>query len=117
MTAWVQSALNRHQKSLTSYGNFTCDLKKHLAVTKITSFLVKDQFDCTFKCIAEANCNSFNLAVHHDSNGFYLCELLSKNKYRVTASELQVNAAFHHFSPWVGRLTFLTVSDLRVAAN
>lgn len=112
ITAWVQSALYRHRNSLASYGNFTCNVNQHLGVTKITSFLVEDQFDCTFKCIAEANCNSFNLAAHHDSNGFYLCELLSKDKYRTTASELQANAAFHHFSPWVSRLTLAVCSKM-----
>ena len=114
ISAWVQSALYRHQNSLASYGNFTCDLNQQLAVTKIASSLVVDQYDCTFKCIAEANCNSFNLAVHRDPKGLYLCELLPIDKYRATASELQANATFHHFSPWVSRLTFFKVSDLIV---
>ena len=73
-------------------------------MTKITSSLVEDQYDCAFKCIGDENCYSFNLAVHPGSDGLYLCELLPIDKYRATGGELQVNAAFHHYSPWVSRL-------------
>ena len=102
--AWLQSGLYHHQNNHVSYGKFTRVLNHQLAVTKITSSLVVDQFVCTFKCIGDENCNSFNLAVHPDSNGLYLCELLPIDKYRATVGELQVNAAFHHYSPWVSRL-------------
>lgn len=99
--AWVQSALSRHHNSLVSYANFTCDLNHQLAVTKIASFLVEDHFDCMFKCIGKQNCLSFNLAVNPDSEGFYLCDLLATDKYRRSSSDLQPNADFHHYSPWV----------------
>ena len=99
--AWVQSALYRHHNSLVSYANFTCNLNHQLAVTKIASFLVEDHFDCTFKCIGRQNCLSFNLAVNPDSEGFYLCDLLATDKYQSSSNDLQPNADFHHYSPWV----------------
>ena len=99
--AWVQSALYRHHNSLVSYTNFTCDLNHQLAVTKIASYLVEDNFDCTFKCIGKQNCLSFNLAVNPDSEGFYLCDLLATDKYRSSSNDLQPSADFHHCSPWV----------------
>ena len=104
--AWVQSALYRHHNSLVSYANFTCNLNHQLAVTKIASFLVEDNFDCTFKCIGKQNCLSFNFAVNPDSEGFYLCDLLATDKYRSSANDLQPSADFHHYSPWVNNLSY-----------
>jgi len=106
IAVWLQSALYRHQGTLFSYGNFTRDLHCHLAVTKITSVLVEDQFSCTFKCNSELECYSFNLAAYADSDGLYLCELLATDKYRAVVNELQANATFHHFSPWVSKLHY-----------
>lgn len=105
---WLQSALYRRQDNLVSYGNFTPDLHRYLAVTKITSFLVEDQFDCTFKCIDVRQCYSFNLLAYPYSNGLYLCELLATDKSRAKGNELQANATFHHYSPWVRWLNILT---------
>ena len=101
---WLQSALDRHQNNMVSYGNFIPDLHYRLEVPKITSSLVGDQFDCPFNCIGEPKCYSFNQAAYPDSNGLFLCELLATNKYNATASQLQENASFHHYGPWVSRL-------------
>ena len=106
IAAWLQSALYRHQGTLFSYGNFTRDLHCHLVVTKITSVLVEGQFGCTFKCNSKPECYSFNLAAYADSDGLYLCELLATDKYRAAINELQANATFHHFSPWVSKLHY-----------
>jgi len=62
--------------------------------------MVEDQFDCTFLCVAEPKCYSFNMAAYPDSKGLYLCELLATDKYRET-EKFHSNATFHHYSPWV----------------
>lgn len=82
-------------------GNFKPDLNHRLTANKISSLLLDDKFDCTFKCVNKNTCKSFNLATNADSNGLYLCELLDTDKYRASGNDLQVNTAFHHFSPWV----------------
>ena len=109
VVVWVHSALYRHHNSLVSYANFACDLNHQLAGTKIASFMVEDRLDCTFKCIGKDNCFSFNLAVHPDSEGFYMCDLLAADKYRASSNEFQSNAGFHHCSPWVNNTVLFCV--------
>ena len=101
-----QTALFRDQKPHVNVGNFKADIHHQLSVTKITSSLVADRFDCTFNCVSELSCKSFNIAANPDSDGLYLCELLDTDKYRTAENDLQVNAAFHHFSPWVSWNSF-----------
>ena len=84
-----------------SYGNFTQDAERQLAVTKLKSFVLDGPVNCVFRCIGEPQCLSFNLAAHPDSNGFYQCDLLASDKYRAAAKDFQANGAFHHYSPWV----------------
>ena len=98
--ALQQGSLNRNRKSVINHGNFIPDLLQYLSTTKITSILVKDENDCSFECISESNCSSFNVAAYPDSQGLYLCELLNTDRYRAQ-SKLQANASFHHYSPWV----------------
>ena len=120
VVVWVHSALYRHHNSLVSYANFTCDLNHQLAGKKIASFMVEDQLDCTFKCIGKDYCFSFNLAVHPDSEGFYMCDLLATDKYRASSNEFQPNAGFQHCSPWVNNTVlscFLSDSMLLVCSN
>ena len=76
--------------------------------------MVEDQFDCTFVCVAEPKCYSFNMAAYPDSKGFYLCELLATDKYRET-KKFHANATFHHFSPWVSdkRIYFTIFSSTK----
>jgi len=103
---WLQSSLYRHQRKLLLYGDFTPYFNHHLVVTKLSSSLAEDQFDCTFKCIGEPKCFSFNMAAYPDSNGFYSCELLATDKYREKA-KFHANLTFHHYSPWVSRQQFI----------
>ncbi|XP_074618115.1 contactin-associated protein-like 2 [Acropora palmata] len=98
--AWLQSALFHHQFNIFSYGNFTQDAERQLAVTKLKSFALDGPVNCVFRCIGEPQCLSFNLAAHPDSNGFYQCDLLATDKYRAAAKDFQANGAFHHYSPW-----------------
>ena len=101
-----QAALYREQQRIKiGYGNFKPDLNHRVSKANITSLLVDDSLDCSFKCTSELKCKSFNLAANPDSNGLYLCELLDTDKYRAAANDLQRNDAFHHFSPWVSCYT------------
>ncbi|XP_015766827.1 PREDICTED: contactin-associated protein-like 2 [Acropora digitifera] len=98
--AWLQSALFHHRFDIFSYGNFTQDAERQLAVTKLKSFVLDGPVNCVFRCIGEPQCLSFNLAAYPDSKGFYQCDLLASDKYRAAAKDFQANGAFHHYSPW-----------------
>ena len=78
------SALYRDPAGHFSVGNFKPIPFHYLWAEKITSSMVEDQFDCTFLCVAETKCYSFNMAAYPDSNGLYLCELLAPDEYRET---------------------------------
>ena len=99
--AWMQPSLFRHQFGILSFGSFTQDANHQLVATKLKSFVLNGPIDCTFKCIEEVQCLSFNLAAHPDSDGLYQCDLLATDKYRATAKDFQASDAFHHYSPWV----------------
>ena len=73
--------------------------------------MVRDQFDCTFLCVAEPKCYSFNMAAYHDSKGLYLCELLATDKYRET-KKFHSNATFHRYSPPVRYILFCLLSSV-----
>ena len=99
--AWMQSSLFRHQFEILSFGRFTQDANHQLVATKLKSFVLNGPIDCTFRCIGEVQCLSFNLAAHPDSEGLYQCDLLATDKYREKAEDFQASDAFHHYSPWV----------------
>ena len=98
---WFQTALFRHQNRVFSVGNFTRDANCQLAVDSFVSFLTEGPLDCTFECIGEPQCLSFNVAAHPDSDGLYRCDLLTTDKYRAREMDLQESDFFHHYSPWV----------------
>ena len=100
MYTMENSALYRNPASDFSVGDFKRNAFHYLWVEKITSCMVEDQFDCTFLCVAEPKCHSFNMAAYPDSKGLYLCELLATDKYRET-KKFHTNATFLHFNPWV----------------
>jgi len=91
------SALYPNPPGDLSIGDFKRNPFHYLWAEKITSFMVEDQFDCIFLCVAEAKCYSFNMAAYPDSKGLYLCELLATDKYRKTEA-FHSNATFHHYS-------------------
>ena len=82
----ANSALFRNPTGDFSVGDFKRNPFHYLWVKKITSSMVEDQFDCTFLCVTEPKCYSFNMAAYPDSKGLYLCELLATDKYRETKS-------------------------------
>ncbi|CAH3147397.1 unnamed protein product, partial [Porites evermanni] len=98
--AFPKANLYRDLKNQTAFGNFQLDQHKKLVGTKIASSLVSDIIDCTFNCVSETLCKSFNIAASPDSENLYLCELLDIDKHRVSIDDLQVNFAFNHYSPW-----------------
>ncbi|KAJ7315454.1 Basement membrane-specific heparan sulfate proteoglycan core protein [Desmophyllum pertusum] len=92
------SSLYRNPTGDFSVGEFQRNPFHYVWVKKITSSMVADQLDCTFLCVGEPKCYSFNMAAYPDSKGLYLCELLATDKYRAT-NKFHANATFHHYSP------------------
>ena len=97
MLATDSSTLDRNPAGHFSVGDFKRNPFHYLWAEKITSSMVEDQFDCTFPCVAEPKCYSFNMAAYPDWKGLYLCELLATDKYRQT-KKFHSNATFHHYS-------------------
>ena len=100
--AMERSALYRNPTGDFSVGDFKRNPFHYLWVKKITLSMVADQLDCTFLCVGEPKCYSFNMAAYPDSKGLYRCELLATDKYRAS-KQFHANATFHHYSPWVRR--------------
>lgn len=69
----------------------------YLRVETLSSSTAVDPIDCTFPCVREPNCLSFNIAAYPDVEGIYRCELLATDKY-TAKSKFHANAAFHHYS-------------------
>ena len=111
MRAMEDSSLYRNPTGDFSVGDFSRNLFHYLWVKKITSSMVTDQLDCTFLCVGEPKCYSFNMAAYPDSKGLYLCELLATDKYRAT-NKFHANATFHHYSPAV--IKICSLGQLRV---
>ena len=100
MFAMQNSALYRYPTGDVSVGKFKQNPFHYLWVEKLASSMVADQLDCTFLCVGEPKCYSFNMAAYPDSKGLYLCELLATDKFRAT-EKFHANATFHHYSPSV----------------
>ncbi|KAJ7315453.1 hypothetical protein OS493_038693 [Desmophyllum pertusum] len=101
-----QFTLSKSNRRLFLLVNFSEIPLHYLWVKKITSSMVTDQLDCTFLCVGEPKCYSFNMAAYPDSKGLYLCELLATDKYRAT-NKFHANATFHHYSPSVIKICSL----------
>ncbi|KAJ7357607.1 hypothetical protein OS493_024420 [Desmophyllum pertusum] len=98
MRAMEDSSLYRNPTGDFFVGDFQRNPVHYLWMKKITSSMVADQLDCTFLCVGEPKCYSFNMAAYPDFKGLYLCELLATDKYRAT-NKFHANATFHHYSP------------------
>ena len=94
------SALYRNAVGGSSVGNFEKNPFTYLWVKKLASSMVADQIVCTFLCVGDPKCYSFNMAASPDSKELYLCELLATDKYR-SKTKFHANASFHHYSPKV----------------
>ena len=73
----------------------------YLNVSKVGTFTVYDSLDCTFECLGNPSCLSFNLAAYKGAAGKFLCELLPSEKYS-NPEEYKRNDSSHHFSVKVG---------------
>jgi len=71
------SALYRNPAGDFSVGDFKPNPFHYLWAEKITSSMVEDQFGCTFLCVAEPKCYSFNVAAYPDSKGLYLPSIIT----------------------------------------
>ena len=100
INAIQESALYRNAFAGFSVGDFQQNPFTYLWVTKLASSMAEDQIDCTFLCVGEPKCSSFNMAAYPDSKGLYLCEPLATDKYR-SKTKFHANATFHHYSPKV----------------
>ncbi|CAH3198852.1 unnamed protein product, partial [Porites evermanni] len=69
----------------------------YLNVPQVGTFTVYDSLDCTFECLGNPSCLSFNLAAYKGADGKLRCELLSSEKYS-NPEEYKRNESFHHFS-------------------
>ena len=69
----------------------------YLNVSKVGTFTVYHSLDCTFECLGNPSCLSFNLAAYKGADGKLRCELLSSEKYS-NPEEYKRNESFHHFS-------------------
>ena len=83
-----------------NYANFVVDMFHYLNVGKVGSALVTKLSECTFKCLKEVSCFSFNLAASPDGDGKLWCELLATDKYNAS-DKFQVNESSHHYSIYV----------------
>ena len=97
-TAFMQSSLYRDSR--TKYGKFKRNHNQSLLVSITESLFVEDASDCSFSCVGDPKCLSYNIAKSPDSNGIYVCEVLATDMYRAK-DRLKANSSFHHFSPMV----------------
>lgn len=68
---------------------------------------VKDDFECTIKCLHNPVCVSFNAAASKGPDGNIWCELLSSDIKHRNAEDYQGNSSSHHFSEMVRFRLFL----------
>lgn len=80
----------------------------YLNVPRVGTFAVKDDLECTFKCVTNHFCISINLAAFKGGDGKVWCELLSSDKYR-NAEDYNENRSSHHFSVLVRLACFLVI--------
>ena len=84
---------------------FSKDEFHYLNVPRVGTFTAAhDVFDCTFECLSNHLCLSFNLAASKGADGILWCELLSSDKYR-NSTEYNGNQTSHHFSDMVRSLS------------
>ena len=68
-----------------------------LNVTRVQTRLVNSHIQCSFACLQNALCFSFNAAVSADSKGKFICQLLSSSLYK-DEGKLFASKKFHHYS-------------------
>ena len=81
--------------------NFKKDEFHYLNVPKVGTYTVHDVFDCTFECLSNPSCLSFNMAAAAGADGKLWCELLSADKFSIP-KDYKGNQSSHHFFTEVG---------------
>ena len=76
---------------------FECHQFHYLNVAHLEARSVDDNMDCSFACLQNALCVSFNVAVLPDIKGRRWCELLPFTSYNET-EKLTAHHQSHHYS-------------------
>ncbi|XP_029183713.1 uncharacterized protein LOC114951743 isoform X2 [Acropora millepora] len=77
--------------------NFQQDKFSFLNITALVKRVVEDSLSCSFSCLDNLACFSFNFAAFPDEAGKFVCEILSSDKYSNSENFLP-SKALHHFS-------------------
>ena len=96
--AWLQEAPYSVENGFLGYGGFHPSFYHSLTATQIAISLSEDKLNCSFACMPEPKCVSFNIAVNPGSKGLFLCELLKTDMFH-ERKKLPSNASYHHYSP------------------
>ena len=80
---------------------FTKDVFHYLNVPRVGTYTVSDIFHCSYECLSNLSCRSFNMAASKRADGKFWCELLSSEKYS-NPKEYKGNESSHHYSIKVG---------------
>ena len=83
----------------------------YLNVSKVGTFTVYNSLDCTFECLGNPSCLSFNLAAYKGADEKVLCELLGSEKYS-NPKQFKSNNNSHHFSIKVTLTTCLFIVNI-----
>ncbi|CAH3143665.1 unnamed protein product [Pocillopora meandrina] len=77
--------------------SFEIRLFHYLHISVLEKRHVVEPIDCSFACLQNVFCVSFNAAAVADGKGKYWCELLSRNMHS-DAAKLAANYQSHHYS-------------------
>ena len=77
--------------------SFEIRLFHYLHISVLEKRHVVEPIDCSFACLQNVFCVSFNAAAVADGKGKYWCELLSSNMHS-DAAKLAANYQSHHYS-------------------
>lgn len=75
--------------------SFKVDQRKTLAVPPLAVYNVRDALECTWKCLQNFNCWSFNLAIQKLKD-LFSCEILSAERYN-SPLKLEKSNIHHHY--------------------
>ena len=86
----------------------------HLNVTRLLDMFVDDFMDCSFACLHNMLCVSFNVAVNPDDNGKFRCELLPSTSSNNPAN-LSADPQSHLYQIKVSRKALVKVRSLQTS--
>ena len=73
-------------------------------IAALVKRVAENSFSCTFSCLNNLACFSFNVAAFPDKAGKFTCEILSSDKHNNSEGFLPTKT-FHHFSIVVRNLS------------